>query len=171
MTASKRRSFESPSSTNRSSSEECRGSATIRPSGSPKTVADPRHSSEEERGSATIRPSGSPKTVAASSNETRCLARFVAAFCGYHPNSNAHLHYTCASKVPATACYPDILVASPALGVLFVCVTAAASAQSSVLLDTMSEELNRNFSTLKTKADPAPYFLSYEVTEEDFHGV
>jgi TldD protein len=62
-------------------------------------------------------------------------------------------------------------VASPALGVLFVCVTAAASAQSSVLLDTMSEELNRNFSTLKAKADPAPYFLSYEVTEEDYHGV
>ena len=35
----------------------------------------------------------------------------------------------------------------------------------------MSEELNRNFSTLKDKADPAPYFLSYEVTEEDYHGV
>jgi TldD protein len=40
-----------------------------------------------------------------------------------------------------------------------------------VLLDTMSEELNRNFSVLKTKADPPPYFLSYEVTEEDVHGV
>ena len=65
----------------------------------------------------------------------------------------------------------NILVASPALGVLFVCVTAAASAQSSVLLDTMGEELNRNFSTLKAKADPAPYFLSYEVTEQSFHGV
>ena len=35
----------------------------------------------------------------------------------------------------------------------------------------MGEELDRNFSTLKTKADPAPYFLSYEVTEEDYHGV
>jgi len=35
----------------------------------------------------------------------------------------------------------------------------------------MTGELNRNFSTLKTKADPAPYFLSYEVTEEDYHGV
>jgi predicted Zn-dependent protease len=31
--------------------------------------------------------------------------------------------------------------------------------------------LNRNYSTLKAKADPAPYFLSYEVTEEDYHGV
>ncbi|MGD0363523.1 MAG: metallopeptidase TldD-related protein [Bryobacteraceae bacterium] len=40
-----------------------------------------------------------------------------------------------------------------------------------MLLDTMSGELDRNFSALKTKADPAPYFLSYEVTEEDFHGV
>ena len=74
-------------------------------------------------------------------------------------------------RPPAGACYPDILVASPALGVLFVCFAAAASAQSSVLLDTMSVELDRNFSTLKAKADPAPYFLSYEVTEEDFHGV
>jgi TldD protein len=62
-------------------------------------------------------------------------------------------------------------VGSSALGVLFVCVTAAASAQSSVLLDAMGEELDRNFSTLKTKADPAPYFLSYEVTEEDFQSV
>ena len=75
------------------------------------------------------------------------------------------------TRAPATACYPDILVGSPALGVLFVCFTAAASAQSSVLLDAMGEELNRNFSTLKAKADPAPYFLSYEVTEEDYHGV
>jgi predicted Zn-dependent protease len=40
-----------------------------------------------------------------------------------------------------------------------------------VLLDAMSEELTRNFSVLKTKADPAPYFLSYEVTDEDSHGV
>ena len=35
----------------------------------------------------------------------------------------------------------------------------------------MSQELDRNFSTLKSKADPPPYFLSYEVTEEDFHNV
>jgi TldD protein len=62
-------------------------------------------------------------------------------------------------------------VGSSALGVLFVCVAAAASAQSSVLLDAMGEELDRNFSTLKTKADPAPYFLSYEVTEEGFQSV
>jgi hypothetical protein len=40
-----------------------------------------------------------------------------------------------------------------------------------VLLDAMDQELARNFSLLKAKADPAPYFLSYEVTEEDSHGV
>jgi TldD protein len=51
-----------------------------------------------------------------------------------------------------------------------VCFAAAASAQSSALLDAMNEELTRNFSILKAKADPAPYFLSYEVTDEDIHG-
>ena len=35
----------------------------------------------------------------------------------------------------------------------------------------MSQELNRNFSVLKDKADPAPYFLSYEVTEQEFKSV
>src|SRR5437868_1392641 len=34
----------------------------------------------------------------------------------------------------------------------------------------MAQELTRNFSILSSKADPAPYFLSYEVTEEDYHG-
>ena len=34
-------------------------------------------------------PNGSPKAVAASSNETSCLFRFVAAFRGFHSNSNA----------------------------------------------------------------------------------
>lgn len=69
------------------------------------------------------------------------------------------------------ACYPDHLVASRALGVLFVCFAAAACAQSNVLLDTMGGELDRNFSTLKAKADPAPYFLSYEVNDEEYHAV
>jgi len=39
------------------------------------------------------------------------------------------------------------------------------------MLDAMSQELNRNFTTLKQKADPPPYFLSYEVTEIDYHSV
>lgn len=46
-----------------------------------------------------------------------------------------------------------------------------AVAQPSVLLDAMSQELDRNFTVLKQKADPPPYFLSYEVTEVDHHSV
>lgn len=38
-----------------------------------------------------------------------------------------------------------------------------------MVLNTLSEELQRNFIGLKQKADPPPYFLSYEVTEQDFH--
>lgn len=44
-------------------------------------------------------------------------------------------------------------------------------AQPSPLLDSMTQELNRNFTVLKQKADPPPYFLSYEVTEDDYRGV
>jgi predicted Zn-dependent protease len=50
-------------------------------------------------------------------------------------------------------------------------VAAIASAQPSVLLDAMSQELNRNFSALKEKADPPPYFMSYEVTEQEVRSV
>ena len=35
----------------------------------------------------------------------------------------------------------------------------------------MSQELKRNFTVLKQKADPPPYFLSYEITEEEFRTV
>lgn len=35
------------------------------------------------------------------------------------------------------------------------------------LLDILNDELQRNFSVLKQKADPAPYYMSYTVTEED----
>ncbi len=35
----------------------------------------------------------------------------------------------------------------------------------------MSQELTRNFTVLKQKADPAPYFLSYEVTDVEAEGV
>jgi predicted Zn-dependent protease len=50
-------------------------------------------------------------------------------------------------------------------------VAAIGSAQPSVLLDAMSQELNRNFSVLKEKADPPPYFMSYEVTEQEMRSV
>jgi TldD protein len=36
------------------------------------------------------------------------------------------------------------------------------------LEQTMAEELNRNFKILKEKADPAPYFMGYEITERDY---
>ncbi len=35
----------------------------------------------------------------------------------------------------------------------------------------MSQELNRNFNSLKEKADPPPYFLSYEVTEREYRSI
>src|SRR5687767_302264 len=43
--------------------------------------------------------------------------------------------------------------------------------QPSSPLDAMSQELNRNFTVLKEKADPPPYFLSYEITEVEFRSV
>ena len=42
---------------------------------------------------------------------------------------------------------------------------AAASAPS--LLDILSEELQRNFTILKQKADPAPYYMDYTVTDDE----
>jgi TldD protein len=48
---------------------------------------------------------------------------------------------------------------------------SAAAAQPSALLDIMSKELTRNFSVLKEKGDPPPYFLSYEVTDEEHRSV
>jgi predicted Zn-dependent protease len=44
-------------------------------------------------------------------------------------------------------------------------------AQPSALIDAMSQELGRNFTTLKEKADPPPYFLSYEITESEGHSL
>jgi TldD protein len=48
------------------------------------------------------------------------------------------------------------------LTALFVC---AVSAQS--LPQILNEELQRNFTVLKQKADPPPYFMGYEVTEQE----
>jgi len=47
----------------------------------------------------------------------------------------------------------------------------AATDASHVVLNTMAQELQRNFDSLKTKADPPPYFLSYEITDQDSHAV
>lgn len=43
---------------------------------------------------------------------------------------------------------------------------SAFGAEDHVVLNTMTEELQRNFQALKQKADPPPYFLSYEITEQ-----
>lgn len=45
-------------------------------------------------------------------------------------------------------------------------VWTASAAPPSVVLDTLTGELQRNFTGLKDKADPPPYFISYEVTEQ-----
>ena len=42
----------------------------------------------------------------------------------------------------------------------------AVAAQPAPLLDILKTEMDRNFSILKEKADPAPYFLSYSVAEQ-----
>ncbi len=48
---------------------------------------------------------------------------------------------------------------------------AASAPSSGIVLNTLSEELQRNFIVLKQKADPPPYFMSYEVTEQQDHFV
>jgi TldD protein len=49
--------------------------------------------------------------------------------------------------------------------IVFALVCASARAQSP-LVKILSDELERNFSILKEKGDPPPYFLGYEVTDE-----
>ncbi|MFB3825848.1 MAG: TldD/PmbA family protein [Bryobacteraceae bacterium] len=51
---------------------------------------------------------------------------------------------------------------------LLVCFLAVAPGGQSRLLDILAQELDRNFAALKQKADPAPYYLSYAVTGQDF---
>ncbi len=46
------------------------------------------------------------------------------------------------------------------------CLAVPLSAAEPRLLQAMTEELQRNFQVLRQKADPAPYFLGYEVTEQ-----
>jgi TldD protein len=48
---------------------------------------------------------------------------------------------------------------------LFALSATAFGAENPPLLGTMTEELQRNFNALKQKADPAPYYLAYEVTD------
>jgi TldD protein len=50
------------------------------------------------------------------------------------------------------------------LTALFAISVVALGAGDSVVLDTMSQELQRNFDALK-KADTSPYFMAYEITD------
>ena len=50
---------------------------------------------------------------------------------------------------------------------LFALLVPAASSANLSLTGILQEELNRNFSTLRQKARPAPYYLGYSVTEEE----
>lgn len=69
-------------------------------------------------------------------------------------------------------CYPKVLIPSIlSCCALLAAAATAAMAQTPVLLDAMSQELNRNFTVMKEKADPPPYFLSYEVTEIQYQTV
>jgi predicted Zn-dependent protease len=52
------------------------------------------------------------------------------------------------------------------LAALSLSLAACAYAQSP-LVKILSDELERNFTVLKQKADPAPYFLGYEVTDQE----
>ncbi len=68
--------------------------------------------------------------------------------------------YACAASYNCIVKFPVIALLS--LQTLF-------AAAPGVLLNAISEELQRNFEILKAKSDPAPYFISYEVSEKDFH--
>lgn len=50
---------------------------------------------------------------------------------------------------------------------IFLVLIFAASAHAGGLLPILSAELQRNFAVLQHKADPAPYYLAYSVTEEE----
>src|SRR5450759_4676219 len=86
------------------------------------------------------------------------------------PTSMPRTHTVASGRSPQ--CYSESLTrlfsfCLPLLGL----VASNAAAQPTVLLDAMSQELNRNFGTLKEKADPPPYFLSYQITEQEYRSV
>jgi len=57
------------------------------------------------------------------------------------------------------------------LAALFAISAAAFGAGDGILLDTMNQELQRNYQALKQKGEPAPYFMAYEVYDIDSHEV
>ncbi len=57
------------------------------------------------------------------------------------------------------------------LAALFAISAAAFGAGDGILLDTMNQELQRNYQALKQKGEPAPYYMAYEVYDIDSHEV
>jgi predicted Zn-dependent protease len=57
------------------------------------------------------------------------------------------------------------------IGAMLTVSGVAFGAEDHAVLNTMTEELQRNFQTLKQKADPPPYFMSYEITDQATHSV
>lgn len=64
-------------------------------------------------------------------------------------------------------------VRTAALFALALVATHAAlwGAGDGILLDTMNQELQRNYQALKQKGEPAPYFMAYEIYDIDSHEV
>src|ERR1700682_5178445 len=74
------------------------------------------------------------------------------------------------SRRPGRSCYLERRVRILPGAALLLCFFSASYAQSPVL-KILSEELDRNFRILKEKADPPPFFISYEITENEYHTI
>ncbi len=57
------------------------------------------------------------------------------------------------------------------LGIILTGTLPLAAAPAPTLLDILSDELQRNFTILKQKADPPPYYMDYTVTDEEGQSV
>jgi TldD protein len=63
--------------------------------------------------------------------------------------------------------YCSLLAVATGLAALAQPAAKPPATSSSGLIPILTEELDRNFQSLKAKADPAPYFISYGVVEEE----
>src|SRR5262249_15243844 len=69
-------------------------------------------------------------------------------------------------RLDASQCYAEGTVRT----LIALAAAVCASAQSP-LTKILATELERNFTILKQKADPPPYFIAYEVTESEGNGL
>jgi TldD protein len=87
------------------------------------------------------------------------------------PTSIGTIHPCGASRVEPKEDEIPFMLSSKLVKILQTAALLAVSAtafgaEDHVVLNTMTEELQRNFAALKQKADPPPYFLAYEITEQ-----